>query len=183
MKPGETITTFEDKKHHSVRIMTIAASDLDDLLAYVNRLIAEDTTVLLSGKPISYKEEKKYVQESVKSIKEGKSVRLIARIGEKIVATGDIRIGRLRKLHVAEFGISVDKAYRDSGIGKKFLSVMIEMSKRMGLRLITLTCFANNDRAIHVYESLGFVHAGLIPKAILFQGSYIDEATLYLPLT
>ena len=48
----------------------------------------------------------------------------------------------------------------------------------MGLRVLTLTAFASNKRAIHVYEKAEFLQTGLIPKKLLKQGKYVDEVIM-----
>jgi len=46
------------------------------------------------------------------------------------------------------------------------------------LEVLTLTAFASNKRAIHVYEKVGFVQTGLIPKKHLKDGKYTDEVIM-----
>jgi len=40
---------------------------------------------------------------------------------------------------------------------------------------LTLSAFATNKPAIHVYEKVGFVQTGTIPKKHFKEGKYIDE--------
>ena len=48
----------------------------------------------------------------------------------------------------------------------------------MGMKILTLTAFASNKRATHVYEKVGSMQTGLIPKKHLKQGKYIDEVIM-----
>jgi RimJ/RimL family protein N-acetyltransferase len=48
----------------------------------------------------------------------------------------------------------------------------------MGLRLLVLSVYATNNRAIHVYEKVGFVQTGGVPGKHLREGKYIDEVTM-----
>ena len=75
-------------------------------------------------------------------------------------------------------GIVIRKDFRELGIGTAMMRVLIEQAKEMGLRVLTLTAFASNKRAIHVYEKVGFLQTGLIPKKLLKQGKYIDEVIM-----
>jgi RimJ/RimL family protein N-acetyltransferase len=52
----------------------------------------------------------------------------------------------------------------------------------MGLRVLTLSAFESNKRAIHVYEKVGFVQTGRIPRKFFREGKYIDEVIMALVL-
>ena len=183
MESGIELTRFTTKQGKVVIVTTLQESDFEDLLRYANDLIDEDTFVLLSGDHLTRKHEKKYVDDAIKAMKEKKKIHLIARIGGKLAASFEVRVLPLRKSHTGEIGISLASTYRDSGIGKKCMEILITEAKKLGLRLLVLTCFAINARAIHVYESFGFKKAGQIPGLLLYKGKYEDEVLMYLPLT
>jgi RimJ/RimL family protein N-acetyltransferase len=46
------------------------------------------------------------------------------------------------------------------------------------LKLLTLSVYATNERAKHVYQKLGFVETGRIPKKFFKEGKYVDEITM-----
>jgi RimJ/RimL family protein N-acetyltransferase len=48
----------------------------------------------------------------------------------------------------------------------------------MGLEMLTLTAFASNKRAIHVYEKAGFKQVGVVPKAFLKDNLYVDQVIM-----
>jgi ribosomal protein S18 acetylase RimI-like enzyme len=48
---------------------------------------------------------------------------------------------------------------------------------RLGLRVLTLSLFSSNSRALHVYEKAGYYVSGRIPKTILKSG-YVDELVI-----
>ena len=55
---------------------------------------------------------------------------------------------------------------------------MIEQARAVGLKLLTLSVYATNERARHVYQKLGFVETGRIPKKFFKDGKYVDEITM-----
>jgi len=55
---------------------------------------------------------------------------------------------------------------------------LVEQAQKMGLNVLTLSAFATNKPAIHVYEKVGFVQTGTIPKKHFKEGKYIDEIIL-----
>ena len=183
MESGTEITRFITKTGKTVIVTTLQETDLADLLRYANNLIAEDTFVLLSGRPLTEEYEKKYVNDAIKAMRENKKIHCIARIDGKLVASFEVRVLPLRKSHAGEIGISISPEYRGMGVGKQCMDVLIYQAKKLGLRLLTLTCFAINSRAIHLYESLGFKRAGCIPGLLQYKGAYEDEIIMYLPLT
>jgi RimJ/RimL family protein N-acetyltransferase len=48
----------------------------------------------------------------------------------------------------------------------------------MGLKVLMLSAFASNKRAIHVYEKVGFVQNGRIPRKFFKDGKYVDEVIM-----
>lgn len=182
MESGILITSFQDNRRRTVTATTLQESDFEDLLTYANNLIDEDTFVLLSGSHLTRKHEKKYVTDAISDMQKKKKIHLIARIDGNLAASFEVRILPLRKSHAGEIGISLAPAYRDCGIGKKCTEILINEAKKAGLRLLVLTCFATNARALHVYQSFGFQETGRIPGLLYYKGKYEDEVMMYLPL-
>jgi len=48
----------------------------------------------------------------------------------------------------------------------------------MGLKVLKLSAFETNKRAIHVYEKTGLVQTGRIPRKFFRDGKYIDEVIM-----
>ena len=59
---------------------------------------------------------------------------------------------------------------------------LIAEGKKLGLRLLTLTCFSDNKSAIGLYEKFGFVRVGTIPHSYHYKGSYHGETIMYKEL-
>ncbi len=174
---------FQTKDGQQSIIRALEASDLHELLTYANALSAEDTFVQLSGEQISLEEEQKFISDRLESVKKGQSVALVAMIGAKLVGSGAIDRGMKRKQHIGLVHLSVAKAFRGTGVGEKLLRALIDEGKKsLGIRLVTLTCFAINTAAIALYTKVGFLKAGEIPGAYAYKGSYEPEVTMYLPL-
>jgi RimJ/RimL family protein N-acetyltransferase len=55
------------------------------------------------------------------------------------------------------------------------MRTLVEQAQEMGLKVLTLSAFATNKRAIRVYEKVGFLQTGTIPKKHFKQGKYVDE--------
>ncbi len=62
--------------------------------------------------------------------------------------------------HKGSFGISVHDDYQGKGLGKILTQYILEIAAERGLKKVTLGVVAHNERAIHVYEKMGYVQEG-----------------------
>lgn len=83
---------------------------------------------------------------------------------------------RRRLTHQGELGMGVNKEWRDQGIGKALLTALLTWAEAETLlEKLRLEVFATNERAIHLYTSLGFREEGRLMKQVKTDdGSYID---------
>lgn len=77
--------------------------------------------------------------------------------------------------HVADLGIFVLKPYRDRGIGTRLMDHALGWAIDHGVEKITLNVFANNLRAIHLYQKFSFHVEGLRKRQYRILGEYVDE--------
>ncbi len=84
-------------------------------------------------------------------------------------------------LHVGILGIIVKNKYRDLGIGTNLIDIAIRESKNLNNKeKITLSCFLTNERALHLYEKLGFETIGVRKKQFYMDSKYYDEVLMEL---
>ena len=87
----------------------------------------------------------------------------------------------LLRLHdVARLTMAVTPSHRDKGVGRHMMRYAMECADASGLvRKIELLTRANNDRAIKLYTSLGFVEEGRLRARLkLEDGSYLDDVCM-----
>lgn len=83
---------------------------------------------------------------------------------------------QLKVKHRAEFGISIKKEFWNLGIGQHLIEEILIQAKQIGYRQVELSVFADNSRAIHLYQKCGFEKWGVIKDAYKLKGgSYHDE--------
>ena len=88
-------------------------------------------------------------------------------------------VGKHEKVkHRAEFGISVDKAYWGLGIGRALLEACIECVRNAGFAQLELEVVAENEKALALYESVGFEEYGRNPKGFRSRLSGWQELVL-----
>jgi ribosomal protein S18 acetylase RimI-like enzyme len=71
------------------------------------------------------------------------------------LATLGFQSGESRK-HRAEFDVIVHDDYQDRGLGTALTRHMLDVAREKGLKKVFLKTNTDNERAIHVYEKLGF---------------------------
>lgn len=182
MKQGTIISKSTTKKGNKLVIRTVSLNDLDALLSYANRLVAEDTFVMLSGKPLTEKEERKYLKEAVALMESGKKIHIVSEVNGRFAGSCEVRMFDRRKVHVGEIGISISEEFRGEGIGRQCMLTLIGLARQAGLKLLYLHCFENNRAALGLYGSVGFKKSGTVPGMYAWRNKYIGEVTLYLPL-
>ena len=108
-------------------------------------------------------QEAKYLQNKADSPDE---VELVAEVEGSIVGQAGIRVlGRADKVkHRATFGISIDRDFWHLGIGRALTKACIQLAKQAGYLQLELEAVADNERALGLYESEGFVEYGRNPK-------------------
>ncbi|NNM51894.1 MAG: GNAT family N-acetyltransferase [Pseudomonadales bacterium] len=68
-----------------------------------------------------------------------------------------------------------DLAQRGQGMGQEALQLAIDYCwQHLNLRRITISVFANNAPALHIYEKNGFIQEGLLRQAVYISGTWVD---------
>ena len=81
--------------------------------------------------------------------------------------------------HRANFGISLQEEVCSLGLGTIMMQEILEIVKHTAFEQLELTVFADNVRAIRLYEKVGFEQVGIMPRAYkLKDGSYHDEVQM-----
>lgn len=160
-------------------------SDLKSINKYINKLSKEKTYIRLQGEQISLKEEKKWLQDKLKNIKNKKCVVLIITKEKAVFGICNVDLHDKTESHVASLGLSVDSMIRGMGLGEKLLTSSInEATKNFkNIKLITLRVQSDNKVAINLYKKLGFIKYGYLPNGTTHKGKYKDEIFMYKKIT
>ena len=88
-----------------------------------------------------------------------------------------------RAKHRAGIGIALFQKYTGFGLGRLLLEILLRKIKEQGYEQAELTVVEGNDRAYHLYESLGFKECGRVPNANKYDdGTYSDDILMVLSL-
>ena len=146
-----------------IYILTHAQTDY--LLSY-----PDETTVTAEQEAVFLKEKTDSADE----------IEMLAEVEGAVVGSAGIGcVGRKEKTrHRAEFGISIDQAYWGLGIGRALTEACIECAKRAGYAQLELEAVAENQTALALYKSVGFVEYGRNPRGFRSRFSGWQELVL-----
>ncbi len=77
--------------------------------------------------------------------------------------------------HVASLSIAVAADARGRGIGRRLMERAIAWSKRVGIEKLVLSVYPNNEAAISLYRSFGFIDEGRLARHSRKSYGYEDE--------
>jgi ribosomal protein S18 acetylase RimI-like enzyme len=84
--------------------------------------------------------------------------------------------------HCGTLGMGVRADHRGRGLGERLLRACLDKAPRKGLTRVTLEVRADNERAIRLYERVGFVLETRKRHALRFDGVYYDALQMSLLL-
>jgi len=111
------------------------------------------------------------------------SVFLVARLDGAIVGALMAQGGHLRRSrHVARLEIFVEQAARGVGVGRALMDAVVQWAQdNPEVRKLSLNVFADNPRAIGLYESFGFAVEGRrVREYLLSDGTWRDDLVMAL---
>ena len=159
-------------------------SDAKELVDYVQRLSDEpDIPILLSPGEFDltvYEEEMILAEYLIMD----NSTFLVVEAEGKIIGALNCKGGDRKAIrHVVTLGISIDRDWRNLGIGKSLLEKAIEWARKTGIvTRIELNVFVRNKIAIHLYEKYSFEVEGERRRAVYRNNEYEDELIMALIL-
>ncbi|MDY0210229.1 MAG: GNAT family N-acetyltransferase [Acholeplasma sp.] len=106
-----------------------------------------------------------------------KDIMIVCEIDGKIAGNCQISFKtKLKNKHRALIAIGIRKAYWRMGIGSKMIESLIFHAKKQGIEQLELEVIESNQRAIGLYEKMGFEITSYIPNAIkLKDGRVLKE--------
>jgi putative acetyltransferase len=97
----------------------------------------------------------------------------------KLVGTASLARLENRRAHVGQIGMGVHDAYQGRGAGAALMAALTDTADRwLGLKRIELTVYADNARAIGLYERFGFVGEGLHRDFAWRDGAFVDALAM-----
>lgn len=102
---------------------------------------------------------------------------LVAEVDGRVVGIVGLQVKASPRLnHSGTLGLTIHPEFQGQGIGRQLMSAIIDLADNwLMLVRLDLEVFTDNARAIHLYESLGFVIEGHKRYGSKRHGRYDDE--------
>ena len=159
----------------------LRAIEVEDLGLLVDwRNAPEVAEHFYEREPLSLQMQKKWFEGFISRSKSEKYFIIANRNDKKPIGTISIYSVDWRSRH-AEFGrfFIADKSSRGKGYGREALSLLLGYCfNQLNLNKIYCDTQIDNNMAIGLYESLGFVREGIKREHVFSDGKYIDLAVL-----
>lgn len=173
LSPGTVLYVFNAKDGREVILRTPKWEDIDDALDFINSLVEEDAMILVKEKK-TREQEIDWISSCMSKLEKSQFIMVVAEVDGQLVGVVEVNPHFGKMSHVGSLGISVKKGYRDIGIGVDLIKEAEKHAIHMRLKTMELEVFEKNERAIHVYEKMGYEVTGRIPEGVLHQGEYSD---------
>ena len=172
---------FEEETYelngHTVTLRAPQPEDAEILIEYLKTVCDETPFLSQYGDEVKLTEEDELKFIETRNNSETGYLILVFEDGEFAGNMHFERIGTSRRAkHRAGIGIAFFQKNTGHGLGKFALTRLLELIKESGYEQAELTVLEGNERAKHLYESLGFMEIGRIPKANKYDdGTFRDE--------
>ena len=174
---------FELKNGQKIIVRQAESEDAQALLDYTNKIFVEDKFFVTTLDDIR---DKLNVGKSRERIlkHQGKAgtILFVANLDGEIVGQIEVTNGHRKRIqHVGTVALTVLKEYRSLGVGTAMMNYIIDWANADELiEKLGLGVFANNHRAIGLYEKMGFSKEGRRPKEFkLGPNKYVDNILMY----
>jgi ribosomal protein S18 acetylase RimI-like enzyme len=106
---------------------------------------------------------------------------VIAIQGDEVVGWCDISPMSVSGFtHVGRLGMGVRREWRGRGLGRDLLRDCLSRARSAGIEKVELEVYADNEAAVRLYESFGFVREGVKSRARKLDGRYQDSVLMAL---
>ena len=146
----------------AIEYMKITAGETDFLVRYPEEV------------QIPEEKERGFLQWMVDSERD---LMLIAEIDGELVGTGSFSPagGKMRNCHRCSIGIAMFRKVWGQGIGTAMFEILFDKAKEVGYEQMELEVVARNERAIALYEKMGFEKFGIRPRAVKHKNGIYDD--------
>ena len=168
--------SYRDKNGDKIILRSAELSDASDLINFLKVTTGETPYLIREPEEVSLTEEQeqKFIQSKIDAERE---LMLVAIVDGKHVGNCSLMSlgGFNRYRHRCDVAIALYQEYCGRGIGKIMLETILEVAKKLEYEQAELEVIADNEKAIALYEKLGFIKYGTFPDNMKYKnGNYVD---------
>lgn len=153
-------------------IRTATYDDTEALRDYAAALFAEDLPGIFRREVPTLEQEREFIALYLEPVN---STMLVAEAEGQIVGMIGFKGYTLaEEAHSGEFGLSVAREHRGTGVGTALIEALIEWAPAHGISRIEVCSWSNNPRATALYGRCGFEEEGRLRRGIERDGEKID---------
>ena len=105
--------------------------------------------------------------------------RLVAVIDGKVIGCRGLERYENRRSHAGQFGMAVHDAYAGRGAGAALLAAAIDLADNwLQIKRLELSVYADNARALALYERFGFEREGFHRAYSWRNGAFVDSISM-----
>jgi len=152
---------YIDDQGRPFSIRRARPEDAEDVGRIMGELAESEEFILLSPDEIGADTQRRAEDISrMEKLADRWHIALVEQAGE-IVGLLDLRAVPLKKCrHVMELGVGLVGGATDRGVGTSLIRYALAMALELGYLKVRLFVIACNERALHVYEKIGFKETG-----------------------
>lgn len=161
-------------------IRTAAMGDAEGILNIQKEVVEEGDFLLMDSVEFNktIADQKQWIQRILQNKRE---ILLIADVADKMAGWLVFQSpNRVRLNHTGSIGMMVKKEFRNRQVGRKLLETLLVWAEQhKEIEKICLGVLSSNDRAIHLYRSLGFLEEGRKVNEVKIGDRYVDDILMY----
>ena len=164
---GETETKL--KNGCTLVVRNARPEDAEQMIEYLHTTAGETPFLLRDPDEVTFTVE--YEQEFLQNRQENaREIMLAALVDGKLAGNCSLlSAGSMRRVkHRCHVAIALYEKYCNLGIGRILLNTLFSLAKDAGYTQMELGVIEGNERAKHVYESLGFKEYGFLPNSLRY---------------
>jgi L-amino acid N-acyltransferase len=147
-------------KKDMAKLRSARREDLDSITEIYNEAIIK-TVATFDTEPKTYEDQKKWFDDH-----ESKNPILVAELHGVIVGWASLSkwSDRCAYSDTAEISLYIREEYQGKGIGRRLIEAIIKEGKKTGLHTIIARITEGNESSLHLHQSVGFTHIGIMKE-------------------
>jgi RimJ/RimL family protein N-acetyltransferase len=158
------------------------ASDAEGVLAVSLDTIRERVWSVTTPEEFTFTPDQE-VEYLARHMEDPNELAVVADHGDEVIGFLGLEAGPRKALrHRCTLHLAVAKGWRGRGVGGALITTALDWCRaRPDVTKVSLAVLADNQRAIALYERLGFAHEGRRPREVRRgPDEYVDDVLMYL---